>query len=148
MGFQHTPAFARIGLLDYKAVAARARELIARFGIRVASEAAPVVSLSGGNLQKLVVARELAHQAPLLIAEQPTRGVDVGAIEFIHGLLIAERDKGRATLLVSAELSEIMALSDRILVMFEGRILAEIPGERADEETLGLIMAGRAKQAA
>jgi general nucleoside transport system ATP-binding protein len=85
---------------------------------------------------------------PLLIAEQPTRGVDVGATEFIHGLLIAERDKGRATLLVSAELSEIMALSDRILVMFEGRVLADVPGGEAHEETLGFIMAGRIREAA
>ena len=104
--------------------------------------------LSGGNLQKLVVARELAHEAPLLIAEQPTRGLDIGAIEFIHSLLIAERDRGRATLLVSAELTEIMALSDRILVMFEGCILADIEAQEADEETLGLIMAGRVREAA
>ena len=88
----------------------------------------PVGTLSGGNLQKVVVARELSHAAPVLIAEQPTRGVDVGAIEFIHGQLVAERDRGCAILLISAELSEIMALSDRILVMYEGRILAEVPG--------------------
>ncbi len=148
MGFHRDPPLARGLLLDRRALAHRARELIARFGVRIASETAPVGSLSGGNLQKIVVARELTHAAPLLIAEQPTRGVDVGAIEFIHERLVAERDKGRAMLLVSAELSEIMALSDRILVMFEGRILAEIPGDRADEETLGLFMAGRVKEAA
>ncbi len=106
MGFQRSPELAHSGFLDRRAVVARARRLIARFDIRMASESAPVASLSGGNLQKVVVARELAHEAPLLIAEQPTRGVDVGAIEFIHGLLIAERAKGRAMLLVSAELSE------------------------------------------
>ncbi len=148
MGFHRDPPLARGLLLDRRALAHRARELIARFGVRIASEAAPVSSLSGGNLQKIVVARELTHAAPLLIAEQPTRGVDVGAIEFIHERLVAERDKGRAMLLVSAELAEIMALSDRILVMFEGRILAEIPGDQADEETLGLFMAGRVKEAA
>ena len=82
----------------------------------------------------------------MLIAEQPTRGVDVGAIEFIHGQLVAERDKGRAVLLVSAELSEILALSDRILVMYEGRILADMPRAQASEETLGLLMAGRARR--
>ncbi len=122
--------------------------MIHRFGIKIGNERQLVGSLSGGNLQKVVVARELAHEAPLLIAEQPTRGLDIGAIEFIHSLLIAERDRGRAMLLVSAELAEIMALSDRILVMFEGRILADIPTERADEERLGLIMAGRVREAA
>jgi len=148
MGFQRMAPLAHGLLIDYTAVAARARGLIGRFGIRIGGERQPVGSLSGGNLQKVVVARELAHEAPLLIAEQPTRGLDIGAIEFIHSLLIAERDRGRATLLVSAELAEIMALSDRILVMLEGRILADIKAEEADEETLGLIMAGRLKEAA
>jgi len=148
MGFHRVAPLARGALIDRKAVAARARSLIQRFGIRIGSETQPVGSLSGGNLQKVVVARELAHEAPLLIAEQPTRGLDIGAIEFIHSLLIAERDRGRATLLVSAELAEIMALSDRILVMFEGRILADMPADQADEETLGLIMAGRVREAA
>jgi ABC-type uncharacterized transport system ATPase subunit len=148
MGFHRAPPLAHGALIDYWAVAACARRLIERFGIKIGSARQPVGSLSGGNLQKVVVARELTHEAPLLIAEQPTRGLDIGAIEFIHSLLIAERDRGRATLLVSAELAEIMALSDRILVMFEGRILADIPAEEADEETLGLIMAGRMKEAA
>ena len=84
----------------------------------------------------------------MLIAEQPTRGLDIGATESIHERLIAERDNGRAVLLVSAELSEILALSDRVLVMFEGRILADLPQERADEESVGLLMAGRAQEAA
>jgi general nucleoside transport system ATP-binding protein len=148
MGFHRAPPLARRGLLDRRALAAHARRLIARFGVRIASEAQQAGSLSGGNLQKLVVARELTHAGPLLIAEQPTRGVDVGATEFIHRLLIEERDKGRATLLVSAELTEIMALCDRILVMFEGRVLADMPGGAADEETLGFIMAGRIREAA
>jgi general nucleoside transport system ATP-binding protein len=148
MGFHRAPPLARGALIDYRAIAARARSLIERFGIKIASPTQPVGSLSGGNLQKVVVARELAHDAPLLIAGQPTRGLDIGAIEFIHSLLITERDRGRATLLVSAELSEIMALSDRILVMFEGRILADIPADDADEETLGLIMAGHVTDAA
>jgi general nucleoside transport system ATP-binding protein len=148
MGFQRRAPLAHGSLIDQKAVAARARRLIERFGIKIGSERQPVGSLSGGNLQKVVVARELEHEAPLLIAEQPTRGLDIGAIEFIHALLIAERNRGKATLLVSAELAEIMALSDRILVMFEGRILADIAAEEADEETLGLIMAGRMKEAA
>ncbi len=148
MGFHRDPPLARRGLLEHRSVAAHARRLIARFDVRIGSELQKVGSLSGGNLQKLVVARELTHEGPLLIAEQPTRGVDVGATEFIHRLLIAERDKGRAILLVSAELSEIMALSDRILVMFEGRLLADMPSSEADEETLGFLMAGRIREAA
>jgi ABC-type uncharacterized transport system ATPase subunit len=101
-----------------------------------------VRTLSGGNLQKIVIARELAHDAPVLIAEQPTRGVDVGAIEFIHAQLIRERDRGHALLLVSAELSEILALSDRIVVMYEGRLVATFGRDEANETTLGLYMAG------
>jgi simple sugar transport system ATP-binding protein len=148
MGFHRASPLARRGLLDPGALAAHARRLIARFGVRIGGEAEEAGSLSGGNLQKLVVARELTHEGALLIAEQPTRGVDVGATEFIHGLLVAERDKGRAILLVSAELSEVMALSDRILVMFDGRVLADMPGSEADEETLGFLMAGRIREAA
>jgi general nucleoside transport system ATP-binding protein len=143
MGFQRDPPLSRSGWLDPGAMAARARALIDKFGVRIASEHAPASSLSGGNLQKMVVARELSHAAQVLVAEQPTRGVDIGATEFIHGQLVAERDKGHAVLLVSAELSEILALSDRILVIYEGRILADVPRARASEEALGHLMAGR-----
>jgi len=148
MGFHRHPPLSTGGRLNLAAVLTRARALIGKFGIRIQSEKLPVGTLSGGNLQKVVVARELSHEAPVLIAEQPTRGVDVGAIEFIHGQLVAERRKGHAILLISAELSEILALSDRILVMYEGRVLAEVPGERATEEGLGLLMAGRVLEAA
>jgi ABC-type uncharacterized transport system ATPase subunit len=148
MGFHRRPPLAHGGLIDAAAMASRARALIVKFGVKIASERAPVGSLSGGNLQKVVVARELSHEALVLVAEQPTRGVDVGATEFIHNQLVAERDAGRAVLLVSAELNEILALSDRILVMYEGRILADVPREQANEETLGLLMAGRAPEAA
>jgi simple sugar transport system ATP-binding protein len=148
IGFQHDTPLSRHGLLDRRAMAQRARELIQKFGIRIGSERLPVGTLSGGNLQKVVVARELSHTAPVLVAEQPTRGVDVGSIEFIHRQLLAERDRGCAILLISAELSEIMALSDRILVMYEGRIIAEVSGREADEQLLGLLMAGRMAEAA
>jgi simple sugar transport system ATP-binding protein len=147
MGFQRDPPLSRRGLLDHRAMAARARALIAKFTVKIAGERAPAGSLSGGNLQKLVVARELSHGARVLVAEQPTRGVDIGAIEFIHGQLVAERDQGHAVLLISSELSEILALSDRILVMYEGRILAEVPRAEADEASLGLLMAGRVEAA-
>ncbi|MBV8473716.1 MAG: ABC transporter ATP-binding protein [Hyphomicrobiales bacterium] len=148
MGFQRAAPLSRRGFIDRGAMAEWARALIRRYAIRIASERIAVGTLSGGNLQKVVVARELAHKAPVLIAEQPTRGLDVGATERIHERLVAERDSGRAVLLVSAELSEILALSDRVLVMFEGRILADLPQEEADEQSVGLLMAGRTKEAA
>jgi len=148
MGFHRRPPLARGHLLRAAAVRMHARELIARFAIRIAGEGVPVGTLSGGNLQRIVVARELTHGAGVLIAEQPTRGLDVGAMEFVHGRLLAERDQGRAVLLVSAELGEILALSDRILVMYEGSILADLPAAEATEERLGLLMAGRIDEAA
>ncbi len=143
MGFHRRPPLRRGWRLDAAAVRAWARTLIARFDIRIASERTAVGTLSGGNMQKIVLARELSHAAPVLIAEQPTRGLDVGATGFVHGELLAERARGGAVLLVSAELSEIMALSDRVLVMYEGRIVADLPGAEADEERIGLLMAGR-----
>jgi simple sugar transport system ATP-binding protein len=142
MGFHRAPPLARKGLLQPRAMRAWARGLIERFDIKIASTDTPVGTLSGGNLQKVVTARELAHDAAVLIAEQPTRGVDVGAIAFIHGELLKERERGHGILLVSAELSEILALADRILVMYEGRIVAEFARAAADEGTLGLYMAG------
>ena len=147
MGFHRSAPLASGPLVNPTAFTERARALIRRFAIRIANESVAVGTLSGGNLQKIVVARELAHEAPALIAEQPTRGLDVGATEHIHAQLVAERDRGRAVLLVSAELSEILGLSDRVLVMFEGRILAEIPQETADEQNVGLLMAGRGAEA-
>ncbi|MGW0535526.1 ABC transporter ATP-binding protein [Streptomyces sp. NPDC003032] len=130
------------GLLRPARLREHARVLIERFGIKAASSAHAAGSLSGGNLQKLVIGRELAHDSPLLIVEQPTRGVDIGAVQTIHDQLIAHRDAGHAVLLVSAELSEIRGLADRVLVMYEGRIAAEYPRAAADDHTLGLAMAG------
>ncbi|MBL3686070.1 ABC transporter ATP-binding protein [Leucobacter zeae] len=130
------------GLLSRGAMLDHAKRLIARFGVKIAGPQTPVGTLSGGNLQKVVVARELDYGSPLLIAEQPTRGVDIGAIESIHRELCEYRDGGGALLLISAELSEILSLSSRILVMFEGRIVAEVPKAEADEALLGLYMAG------
>ena len=145
MGFHARAPIASHGLMSRAAMRAWARRLIEAFDIRIHSETELVGRLSGGNLQKLVIARELAHQAPVLIAEQPTRGVDVGAIEFIHAELVAERDRGRAILLVSAELSEILALSDRILVMYRGAVAAQFRREEASEAALGAyMMRGRA----
>ena len=105
-------------------------------------------SFSGGNQQKLVLAREMEHDPDLLLVGQPTRGVDIGAIEFIHKRLIAMRDAGKAVLLVSVELDEILSLSDRILVMFDGTITGELSAAEADERRIGLLMAGITKEAA
>jgi simple sugar transport system ATP-binding protein len=142
MGFHRSAPLAGGPFINPSAFAERARTLIRRFAIRIANERVNVGTLSGGNLQKIVVARELSHEAPALIAEQPTRGLDVGATEQIHEQLVAERDRGRAVLLVSAELNEILGLSDRVLVMFEGRILADLPHGMANEQNVGLLMAG------
>lgn len=112
------------------------------YSIRSGPIGTPVTTLSGGNLQKLVVAREMSHGAPLLIAEQPTRGLDIAAIEFIHNRLIRFRNDGGAILLVSAELSEFLALSTRILVMFGGEIVAELDPAEVTEAEVGLYMTG------
>lgn len=141
MGHHRTSLSSR-GLLAPAAVRAHAERLVARFGVKASAPEVRASALSGGNLQKLLIGRELAHEAPLLLVEQPTRGVDIGAIQNIHDQLIAYRDAGHAVLLVSAELSEIRGLADRVLVMYEGRITAEFPKSGADERTLGLAMAG------
>ena len=111
-------------------------------GVKISGASTPVGTLSGGNLQKVVVARELDYASPILIAEQPTRGVDIGAIESIHRELTEYRDNGGALLLISAEFSEILSLSTRIIVMFEGKVVAELDKSDATEELLGLYMAG------
>ena len=98
--------------------------------------------LSGGNIQKLIVARELRQHSPLLIAAEPTRGVDIGAIEFIHSKLLDKRAKGDAVLLISSELTEIMSLSDRIYVIYEGQAVGEFTRKEATEEALGILMMG------
>lgn len=144
MGFQHSARFDRSGLLDAGAERDNARQLVKQYGIKTSNVHETTSNLSGGNLQKAVVARELSHGAPLLIAEQPTRGLDVASIEFIHNQLVNYRQAGNAVLLVSAELSEVMSLSDRILVMYEGRIAGEVPGGAATEQQLGLLMTGAA----
>jgi simple sugar transport system ATP-binding protein len=133
-------AFASGLFLKRGAMAAFARSLIERYRIRVGGTSALAATMSGGNKQKLVVARELARATPLLIAENPTWGVDIGAIDFIHGEIARMRDEGHAVLLVSTELDEILALSDRILVMYSGRISGELPGRDADRDTLGRLM--------
>jgi simple sugar transport system ATP-binding protein len=123
-------------------VVRHAAELIDEFDVRTPSPLTATRNLSGGNQQKVIVARELSRPVRLLIANQPTRGLDVGSIEFIHGRIVEQRDEGVAVLLISAELDEILALSDRIAVMYHGRIVATMPAAEATREQLGLLMAG------
>jgi simple sugar transport system ATP-binding protein len=142
MGLQTRPGLSQRGLLSLSGIQAHAGRLIQQYAVKVTAPGEATANLSGGNLQKVVVAREFSQHGRLLIAEQPTRGVDVGSIEFIHQQLVNYRGEGNAILLVSAELSEIMSLSDRILVMFEGRIVGELAAAAATEAQLGLLMAG------
>jgi simple sugar transport system ATP-binding protein len=142
VGFHRRAPLRRGWRLDRAALTSHGQQIIDRFEIKVGSPAVAAGTLSGGNLQKLVVGREMAHDAPVLLVDQPTRGVDIGAIENIHARLRAYRDAGHAVLLASAELSELMALADRLLVMFGGRVVAEFSRPDATEENVGLAMAG------
>jgi general nucleoside transport system ATP-binding protein len=128
-------------------VIARAKAEMEEFDVRPPDPLLRSAKFSGGNQQKLIIAREIKSNPDLLIVGQPTRGVDIGAIEFIHRRILALRDEGRAILLVSVELDEIRSLSDRIIVMFAGRVMGEL-GENADERECGLLMAGITKDAA
>jgi general nucleoside transport system ATP-binding protein len=132
------------GWLYPKRLVARAARLLKEFDVRGGSPQTPAGSLSGGNQQKVVLAREISRDPQILIAAQPTRGLDVGAIEFVHRRLVTERDEGRAILLVSFELDEILSLSDRVLVIYEGRIVGEYTPDVSEEE-LGIAMTGGRK---
>ncbi|MGL4650664.1 MAG: ATP-binding cassette domain-containing protein, partial [Caldilineaceae bacterium] len=134
--------FARGPFLRPRRIAKHARRLIGQYDVRNATPATPVGTLSGGNQQKVVLGRELDNKPRVLIAAQPTRGLDVGATEYVHKALLAQRDAGAAVLLISTELEEVLTLSDRILVLFEGRIVGEVPGDRANLDRIGLMMAG------
>ncbi len=131
------------GLITHESVVrAMAAELVKQYDIRTPSTETLVNNLSGGNQQKVIVAREFSHPIKLLIASQPTRGLDVGSIEYIHRRLVEKRDQGCAVLLVSPELDEITSLSDRIAVMYRGRIMDSLPADQVTREQLGLLMAG------
>jgi simple sugar transport system ATP-binding protein len=142
LGQQHR--FSARGVIDRDGVRRNAQAKIATFDIRPPSMSLPARALSGGNQQKVVVAREMGRDFAVLLAAQPTRGVDVGAIEFIHGQLRAARDRGKAILLVSADLAEVLALSDRVAVMYGGRFVAVLPRGEASAEVLGPFMTGAA----
>ena len=134
--------FSNMIVVDERAIADNAQQLVEQYDVRPPNIYNPAGSLSGGNQQKVIVAREISRGVDLLIASQPTRGLDVGSIEFIHKQIIRMRDEGAGILLVSSELDEILSLSDRVAVMFEGQIIDILPIEEADKDTVGLRMAG------
>jgi len=137
----HEP-FSNRAVLNRDAIAENGRQLVKQYDVRTPSIETHASSLSGGNKQKVIVAREFSRPVKLLIANQPTRGIDVGSIEFIHNQIVAQRDAGVAVLLVSAELDEVLSLADRVAVMFDGRIVKMLPIEEATRERVGLLMAG------
>lgn len=138
----YLPPISHHGVIDYAILRKHARELIKSYDIRTTNEQLMAGELSGGNQQKAILARELDRNADLVVVSQPTRGLDVGAIEYIHRQLIAQRDQGKAVLLVSFELDEILNLSDRIIVLHDGKISGEVRPETTTEQELGLLMAG------
>jgi ABC-type uncharacterized transport system ATPase subunit len=140
--------FALSIFMNPRAIARGCADLIRNFDIRTPHQDTPLKSLSGGNIQKLVLARELAGQPRVLIAAQPTRGVDIGATEYIHQRLLDQRERGTATLLISEDLDEILALADRIAVIYEGQIVGVVDRGAANVEELGLMMAGVRKESA
>ncbi|MBB5354821.1 simple sugar transport system ATP-binding protein [Anoxybacillus mongoliensis] len=140
--------YSKRGILNFKAIYDKARQLIREFDVRTPDEYTKARALSGGNQQKAIIGREVDRDPDLLIAAQPTRGLDVGAIEFIHKRLIEQRDKGKAVLLVSFELDEIMNVSDRIAVIYEGKIVAIVDPKETTEQELGLLMAGSKRKEA
>ena len=139
--YRHPP-FSTHGSINRPAIRQQAETLVESFDVRTPGVETTAGSLSGGNQQKMVVAREFSRESQLLIAAQPTRGVDVGSIEFIHRRIVAKRDEGVAVLLISAELDEILSLSDRVIVMYQGSVVAEVARADATREQIGLYMAG------
>ncbi|ODP28853.1 Putrescine transport ATP-binding protein [Paenibacillus nuruki] len=138
----YKPPFNKGGFLNFDAIDKHATRLVERFDVRTPSIATHARSLSGGNQQKAIIAREIDKNPTLMIAAQPTRGLDVGAIEFVQQQLIAQRDQGKAVLLISFELDEIINVSDRIAVIYEGQIVGEVLPEKTNDQELGLMMAG------
>lgn len=128
--------------MDWDAATEAAERLVDEYDVKTTRVDAPVADLSGGNQQKVIVAREFDRDVKLVVASQPTRGVDVGSIEYIHARIVEERDQGAAVLIVSSELDEVMALSDRVLVIFQGRIAGEFYPASATNTEVGLVMLG------
>jgi simple sugar transport system ATP-binding protein len=138
------PPFSRRGICDFRYIQRFAKQVIQRFDVRPDDENYKAKQLSGGNQQKMIIAREITNNPEVLIAAQPTRGLDVGAIEYVQNALVAQRDNGKGVLLISLDLDEILNLADRIAVIFEGRIVGVLDAPQADKKTIGLMMAGYA----
>lgn len=138
--------YSKFGLMNMKNIYQKAKRIIAEYDVRTPSEYTEARALSGGNQQKAIIGREVDRNPDLLIAAQPTRGLDVGAIEFVHKRLIEQRDSGKAVLLISFELDEIINVSDKIAVIFEGSIIAIVDPKETTEQELGLLMAGSTQQ--
>jgi simple sugar transport system ATP-binding protein len=143
LGSQHSPEFGPNGRIDWPETRAHAEAVIDEYDVRTPGAEATAKSLSGGNQQKFVVGREIEHDPTVMVASHPTRGVDIGSIEFIHDRLLELRDAGLAVVFVSSKLEEIQKLSDRIAVMYEGEFVAVVDPEAVTEEELGLLMAGQ-----
>jgi simple sugar transport system ATP-binding protein len=141
MALEHLEGFTRNGMLDHRLIRRHAEKLIAQYEIK-ASPGDRIRTLSGGNMQKVILARVLEQNPKVLVVAQPTRGLDVGATEYVRGKLLEQRDKGAAILLISEDLDEILELSDRIAVIYEGEIMGILPASEADVEHLGLLMSG------
>ncbi len=138
----HKQPFSRSGFLNLRGIASHSDELIQKFHVKTPSRDTLVKNLSGGNIQKVVLARELSRKPRVILAAQPTRGLDIGATEYVREQLLIERRKGTAIMLISEDLDEILALSDRIAVIYEGKIMDIVPRENSTPEKLGLLMAG------
>jgi ABC-type uncharacterized transport system ATPase subunit len=136
------PPYSKRTFLNFSAIRKESTRLIDEYNVKTPSIETPVKNLSGGNIQKMILARELSRKPVVLIASQPTRGVDIGATEYIHRRLLEQRDAGTATLLISEDLDEIRALSDRIAVIYEGKIVGVVKSGESTVEQLGLMMAG------
>jgi simple sugar transport system ATP-binding protein len=136
------PAYTRGPFLDFRKMSAQANRLVAEYAVKTPQLQTPIKNLSGGNIQKLILARELSRHPKILIAAQPTRGVDIGATEYIHQRLMEQRAAGTAILLISEDLDEVRALSDRIAVMYEGQIIGIVQRGEATVDEIGLMMAG------
>src|SRR6266540_1240636 len=137
-----TRSYTKWGLLRNGLIRRHCQELVEAFSVKTPGLDTPTRNLSGGNIQKLILARELSGKPRVLLVAQPTRGVDVGAAEYIHRRLLEQRARGTAILIVSEDLDEVMSLSDRILVMYEGEIIGEVDPRATSRETVGLMMAG------
>lgn len=139
------PPLSQRGFLDLTAIERFSHRLVEEFEIKTPAITTPARSLSGGNIQKVVLAREISRQPVFLLANQPTRGLDVGATEYVHHRLLEQREKGKAILLISEDLDEIFALSDRIAVIYEGKLMGVVEARTAERSQVGLMMAGMAQ---